>query len=136
MFRQVVLVVDDDKDMLLLLDTMLKHNGYVVMKAQNAETALSLIKSFLPNLLVVDVLMPDMNGFELCERVRDIPHTAKVPIIILTALNTLKSRQQALEAGANAFIAKDNLSNDLAAEIKRLLNNGARHTGKDSSPEL
>ena len=86
MFRQVVLVVDDDPDMLSLLNTMLRRNGYVVMRAASAELALHLVKSFMPNLFVVDVLMPDMNGFELCEKIRQIPHTANVPIIVLTAL--------------------------------------------------
>jgi CheY-like chemotaxis protein len=130
MYRQVILAVDDDPDMLTLLDTMLKRRGYVVMKAQNAEIALNLIKSFSPNLLVLDVLMPNMNGFELCERIRKIPHTANIPIIILTALNTASTRQQAINVGANAFIAKDNLFSDLAAEIQRLLRNG---TGQSSS---
>ncbi len=124
MFRQVVLVVDDDPDMLTLLNTMLRRNGYVVMRASSAELALHLVKSFMPNLFVVDVLMPDMNGFELCERIRQIPHTANVPIIVLTALNTRKSRQQAIEVGANAFVAKENLSKDLTSEIHRLLSNG------------
>jgi CheY-like chemotaxis protein len=120
----VVLVVDDDPDMLTLLDTMLRRNGYVVMRASSAERALHLVKSFMPNLFVVDVLMPDMNGFELCERIRHIPHTANVPIIILTALNSIKSRQHAIEVGANAFVAKEDLSSDLTLEIHRLLTNG------------
>ncbi len=124
MFRQVVLVVDDDTDMLTLLNTMLRRKGYVVMRASSAELALHLVKSFMPNLFVVDLLMPDMNGFELCERIRSIPHTAKVPIIILTALNTMKSRQQAIDVGADAYVTKENISSDLASEIQRLLCNG------------
>ncbi len=133
MFRKVVLVVDDDSDMLTLLDIMLRRKGYVVMKAPNAELALHLIKSFSPDLLVLDVLMPDMNGFELCDRIRQIPHTANVPIIILTALNTARDRQRAIDVGADAFIAKENLSNDLASEIQRLLCNGAGQSGADSN---
>jgi CheY-like chemotaxis protein len=124
MFRQVVLVVDDDPDMLTLMNAMLRRSGYVVMRASSAELALHLIKSFMPNLCVVDVLMPDMNGFELCEEIRRIPHTANVPIIVLTALNTRKSRQQAIAVGADAFVAKENLSSELTPEIHRLLCNG------------
>lgn len=133
MFRQVILVVDDDSDMLNLLDTMLKRNGYVVMKALDAESALHLLKSFSPNLLVLDVMMPDMNGFELCERIRGMPHIANTPIIILTALNSMMSRQQAANVGANAFVAKADLSSDLASEIKRLLTNGTGKATVDSS---
>jgi CheY-like chemotaxis protein len=124
MFRQVVLVVDDDPDMLTLMNAMLRRIGYVVMRASSAELALHLIKSFMPNLCVVDVLMPDMNGFELCEEIRRIPHTAKVPIIVLTALNTIKSRQRAMAVGADAFVAKEDLSSELTSESHRLLCNG------------
>jgi CheY-like chemotaxis protein len=128
MFRQVVLVVDDDPEMLTLLNTMLRHDGYVVMRASSAELALHLVKSFMPNLFVVDVLMPDMSGFELCEEIRRIPHTANVPIIILTALNTMKSRQQAVDVGADAFVAKEDMTNNLTPEIHRLLCNGNGHS--------
>jgi CheY-like chemotaxis protein len=128
MFRQVVLVVDDDPEMLTLLNTMLRHDGYVVMRASSAELALHLVKSFMPNLFVVDVLMPDMSGFELCEEIRRIPHTANVPIIILTALNTMKSRQQAGDVGADAFVAKEDMTNNLTPEIHRLLCNGNGHS--------
>lgn len=130
MFRQVVLVVDDDPDMLTLLNTMLRRVGYVVMRASSAESALHLVKSFMPNLFVVDLLMPDMNGLELCEKIRRIPHTANVPIIVLTALNSIKSRQQAIDVGADAFIPKENLSSDLTLEINRLLSN---HNGNGKS---
>ena len=133
MFRQVVLAVDDNSDWLAFLDTLLTCKGYVVLKTASAALALHLIKSFMPNLLLIDVLIPDMNGFELCERVRQIPHTANVPIIILTALNSLKSKQQAIEAGANAFITKTNMSSDLASEIQRLLSNGAIHLAVDTN---
>jgi len=131
MFRKVILVVGGDSGMLTLLDTMLKRNGYVVMKAANAALALHLIKSFSPNLLVVDALMPDMSSFELCERIRELPHTAKIPIIILAAPNAVKCGQQAANAGANAFVAKENLFSDLAPEIQRLLNNGNRQPSGD-----
>jgi two-component system sensor histidine kinase ChiS len=130
MYKKVVLAVDDDPEMLALLNLMLRRKGYVVLKADSAGLALHLIKSFLPNLFVVDVLMPDMNGFELCERIRMMPHTANVPIIILTALNSTENRQRANDVGANAFIAKENLTSDLASEIQRLLYSDTRQSDR------
>lgn len=132
MYNKVVLAVDDDTEMLSLLNIMLRRKGYVVLKASSAKLALHLVKSILPSLLLVDVLMPDMNGFELCERIRRMPHTADVPIIILTALNTTENRQRAVDVGANAFIAKENLTSDLAPEIQRLLYTETRHSDRTS----
>jgi DNA-binding response OmpR family regulator len=131
MFNKVVLAIDDDTDMLTLINTMLKFEGYAVLKASSVESALHLIQSFSPNLFIVDVLMPDMDGFELCERIRRMPHTANVPIIILTALNTTKNRQRAIDVGANAFIPKENLASDLSSEIHRLLRSGVNTTAAD-----
>jgi putative two-component system response regulator len=124
MFKKVILVIEDDASMLSLLDTLIRINGYVALKAPNAERALHLIQSISPNLIIADVLMPGMNGFELCQRIRAIPHTATTPIIILTALNSAQSRQQAQAVGANAFVTKDDLSEALVSKIRALLNNG------------
>ena len=123
MYKKVILIVDDEPDMLTLLDVTLKDNGYAVIKAPNANVALHLIKSFLPNLIVLDVLMPGMDGFELCERIRAIPYASEIPIIFLTALDTIRSRQRAVTAGANAFVAKEDFSGCLISEIRTLLNN-------------
>lgn len=124
MFNKVILVVDDDKHMLSLLGTILRQHGYAVVKAQNAEIALSLVRSISPNLFIFDVLMPDMNGFELCEAVRMYPHAAKTPIIMLTALDDSGSRKKALEAGVSAFVPKDQLSKALIQAVQSLISNG------------
>jgi two-component system alkaline phosphatase synthesis response regulator PhoP len=123
MYRKVVLVVDDEPDMLNLLDLTIKDNGYVAFKARNAEIALGLIRSFLPNLIVLDVLMPGMDGFELCERIREIPYMADVPIIFFTALDSVHSRQQAVQVGGNAVVTKENFPCGLVSKIKTYLNN-------------
>ncbi|MBI5960087.1 MAG: response regulator [Chloroflexi bacterium] len=124
---KTVLVVDDDVNVLILIDTMLKKLGYPVVKALDAELALHLIKSLSPNLFILDVLMPGMNGFELCEAIRKVPHTAKTPVIMLTALDNLQSKKKALEAGANAFVPKTDLLRELIPQIQALLT--------DSPPE-
>jgi CheY-like chemotaxis protein len=124
MFNKVVLVVDDDKHMLSLLGTILRQHGYAVVKAQNAEIALSLVRSFSPNLFIFDILMPGMDGFELCEAVRMFPHAAQTPIIMLTALDDSGSRKKALDAGVSAFVPKDQLSKGLIQAVQSLISSG------------
>ena len=123
MYRKAVLIVDDEPDMLRLLGLTIKGNGYVALKAANAEIALDLIKSFLPNLIVLDILMPGTNGFELCERIRRIPYMSDVPIIFFTALNSTHGRKRAVKVGANAVVSKDNFPCGLMSQIRTLLNN-------------
>ncbi|NDJ77870.1 MAG: response regulator [Chloroflexi bacterium] len=118
---KVVLVVDDEVEMLTYLDVFLKKQGLVVMKARNAELALHLIKSLRPNLFLLDVMMPGMDGFELCREIRNIPHTAETPVIMITAYDTPQSREKAAECGADAFIPKTHLYQDLIDNIHTLL---------------
>lgn len=122
MYRKVVLVVDDEPDMLTLLDVTIKRIGYVPLKASNARIALDLVRSFLPNLVVLDVSMPGMNGFELCAKIREVPHMADVPIIVFTALHTAQNEQRAINVGANAIVAKDSFPCGLTTQIKTMLN--------------
>jgi DNA-binding response OmpR family regulator len=124
MINKAILVVDDDSNMLALLDTILKQHGYAVLKAPNAEIALHLVKSFSPNLFILDILMPDMDGFELCEAIRTFPNVVDTPIIILTALDDSGSRKRALEVGASAFVPKDQLPKALIQAVRSLINNG------------
>jgi putative two-component system response regulator len=123
--NKAILVVDDDPHMLALLGLILKQHGYAVVKASNAEIALHLAKSFSPNLFIFDILMPGMNGFQLCEAVRTLPHAADTPIIILTALDDSGSRRMALEAGASVFVPKDQLSSALIQAVRALISNGS-----------
>lgn len=122
---KAILLVDDDSHILKLVDTMLRRLGYPVVKASNAELALHLIKSFSPNLFILDVLMPGMNGFELCEVIRSIPHTAQTPVIMLTIMDNYRSKAKAFEVGANAFVPKSDLSQELIPNILALLDGSA-----------
>jgi len=120
--HKAILLVDDDSHILKLIDTMLRRLGYPVVKAPNAELALHLVKSFSPNLFILDVLMPGMNGFDLCKAIRAIPHTAQTPVIILTVMDNYRSKARAFEVGANAFVPKSDLSKELIPRILALLN--------------
>jgi two-component system sensor histidine kinase ChiS len=87
-----ILVVDDDPLSLKITTGVLQSAGFSLLTAGSGEEALNLVKTSAPALAVLDVLMPDMDGFELCCRLRRSPETAKIPIIILTGLKELDDR--------------------------------------------
>jgi len=123
MISKVVMVVDDETEMLGLLEIMLKHFGLAVMKAPDADLALHLVKSLKPDLFMLDVMMPGMNGFDLCRELRATPHTAKTPVIIFSALDTPQARRRAMECGADVFISKRTLTEELSGQVHALLGN-------------
>jgi|MTBAKSStandDraft_2_1061841.scaffolds.fasta_scaffold06773_4 DNA-binding response OmpR family regulator len=128
MNNKVIMVVDDEADTLTLLEATLKQHGFVVMKAQSAGLALHLVQSLTPNLFVVDVTIPGMDGIQLTRKLRANPSTAKTPVIVFSAQNTTRDQRDALDAGANAFLPKTTLLRSLVPEILSLLNqsNGRR----------
>jgi CheY-like chemotaxis protein len=101
-----ILVVDDNDMNLLLISKILELEGYHVSTASNAEEAIQAMTKQVPDLAVLDVMMPDMDGFSLCKKLRQPPLNISVPIVMLTALNTGLDRQQALQAGANDIWSK------------------------------
>lgn len=125
--HDVIMVVDDEAQMLALIDLALRRHGFTVLKVASAELALHLTKSMKPSLFILDILMPGMNGLELCNRLRGNPHTAEIPIIMLSALDTPQSRRQASDNGANAYISKNNLTDELVFMILDLLNPNNKH---------
>lgn len=122
MNNKVIMVVDDEADMLTLLEITLKQHGFVVLKAQNAGLALHLVRSLTPNLFVVDVMLPGMDGIELTRKIRANPHTAKTPVIVFSAWDSMRVQNDAYEAGANVFLPKTILWRSLIPEVLALLN--------------
>ncbi|NWG34042.1 MAG: response regulator [Chloroflexi bacterium] len=116
-----ILVVDDDPLSLKITTGVLKSAGFNLLAAGSGEEALNLVKTSMPALAVLDVLMPDMDGFELCRRLRRSPETARIPIIILTGLKELDDRLQAYDAGADDFIPKPLEPAEFVARVKALL---------------
>jgi pilus assembly protein CpaE len=116
-----ILVVDDAELNLKMVTAFLSKDGYEVVTARNGFEALEVIKSTPPALAILDVMMPDMNGYALCERLRQIPTTAKIPIVILTALSGVEDKIKAFDSGADDFLAKPFEPQELRARIKVLL---------------
>lgn len=101
-----VFVVDDDPDTRDLLRFMLEEEGAIVTVATNAKEALSLLAEQLPAILVSDVAMPEMDGFQLIQQVRGLPQGAELPAIALTAYAREEDRLQAINSGFNDYLTK------------------------------
>jgi CheY-like chemotaxis protein len=101
-----ILVVDDNEMNLVLLARILELEGYQVAMAHNGMEAIRSVEQKMPDLALLDVMMPDMNGYELCRKMRQPPFSTKIPIVMLTAMSSETERAQALEAGANDIWSK------------------------------
>lgn len=134
MKRQIMLV-DDESGMLDLVGLILQRQGLSVLKVKDAFTALALLESSNPDLFVLDVMMPGMNGIELCRRIRQRPETSETPVVILSARTDGQTKRDSLEAGANLFLSKLAIQRELAAIVSELLSVGQeRSAGLSTLP--
>ncbi len=116
-----ILVVDDDQRNVRLMESILRSNGYPVVKAFDGEEALRLIDAEKPDLVLLDVMMPKMSGFEVCQRLKGRYETRLLPVIMVTALNALEDKVQALEIGADDFLSKPINKVELLAKVRATL---------------
>ncbi|HEX9935277.1 MAG TPA: response regulator, partial [bacterium] len=119
--QDVILVVDDKPNNRLLFQTYLSSAGYAVRTARNAEEALEQLDSNPPSLVVMDVLLPKMDGYEACRQIRKLKRAGFVPIIMVTALHGEEERLKGIEAGADDFIGRPFNRLELLIRIKSLL---------------
>lgn len=103
---RVIIAVDDSRDSLTLLKTVLDRAGYTVMGVTNGQDCLGLVQRLTPKLILLDVQMPNVDGFELCRRLRSLAHLKTVPIAFLTATKDEEAVRAGIEAGGNDFILK------------------------------
>jgi putative two-component system response regulator len=101
-----ILIVDDEYSGRETLQSILEGEGYNLIMAENGPQAIAQAKSILPDVILLDVMMPGMTGFEVCEKIRSDPQVAEIPIIILTALDDRDSLLRGLKSGADDFISK------------------------------
>jgi len=113
-----ILIVDDEPIGRQLLEAILYPEGYEIIFAENGETALELIFSELPDLVLLDVMMPKMDGFEVCKRVRDHAESAHIPIFLITALDDRDSKIRGIDSGADDYISKPFDRLEILAKIK------------------
>jgi two-component system alkaline phosphatase synthesis response regulator PhoP len=121
-----ILLIDDDLDFLEAMKTAVEANGYTTDTAKNAEAGLKKAKAGKPDLIVLDVMMSEMDGWEACEILKNTPETRDIPIIMLTAVashvrQTSYSHQSGKQTEADDYIPKSVEIPDLITRIKRLL---------------
>jgi CheY-like chemotaxis protein len=116
------LLVEDNEDNIETLRDYLEAHGYRVMVVCNGQQAVQAIIDHMPDLVLMDAQMPEMDGFSATARIRAMPQFADLPIIILTALSMDSDRQKAMSAGATAYIAKPFSLRSLVQKIDKLLN--------------
>lgn len=119
--RPVVLAVNDELKVLELLTVLLEHEGYKVVTANNGQRALELARSLEPNIVVSDVVMPEMDGLEFCRRLKQDPHTAGIPVLLASAVRTGKRNSlSALTAGADDYLEMPFRRQELLVKVARL----------------
>ncbi len=130
-----ILIVDDDVDSLKLIGLMLQRHGYEVVAASAGSPAIQKANAEVPDLIILDVMMPDMNGYEVCRRLRANPTTTNIPIIMFTAKTLIDDKVAGFEAGADDYLTKPTHPAELASRVKAVLQRNAS-SGSRSSPQI
>lgn len=113
-----VLLIDDDPDFFTLVRTLLQGKDYQLISAENGYEGIKKCKLILPEIVILDLLMPEMDGWEVCERIREI---SNVPILILSALGTPANVARALDAGADDYLIKPIHASVLVSRMQSLI---------------
>ncbi|MEO0564934.1 MAG: response regulator, partial [Chloroflexota bacterium] len=116
-----ILIVDDDIDSLKLIGLMLQRHGYEVVAANAGNQAISKAVAESPSLIILDVMMPDMDGYEVTRRLRADTKTQNIPIIMFTAKSLIEDKVVGFEAGADDYLTKPTHPAELASRVKAIL---------------
>jgi len=119
--KQTILVVDDETDLLDLIEYNLKKEGFAVLKAENGKEGIAVAKEHHPDLILLDIMMPKMDGMETVEEIRKDEQLRKIPVIFLTARSDEKTEVEGLNKGGDDFITKPISTTKLISRIKAVL---------------
>jgi DNA-binding response OmpR family regulator len=116
-----VLIVDDEPNIVAALEYLLQRNGYEVRSAPNGEQALREVEAFAPDLVLLDIMMPQQSGYEVCQRIRERPEWSRIRILMLSAKGREAEVSKGLSLGADLYITKPFSNAELVARIGELL---------------
>ena len=116
-----ILIADDEPSIVVALEYLLQRSGYEVYLARNGEEALGQIEARLPDLVLLDVMMPLRSGYEVCRRIREQPEWQHIKIVMLSAKGRDAEVAKGLASGADAYVTKPFSTRELVATIKKLL---------------
>ena len=116
-----ILVVDDDKQILKQMEKQLKEKGFEVSTAVNGKEALKQIEKEAPDVITLDVMMPEMDGYETCYHLKENPQTSNIPVIMVTSRGKMKAKLASFSFGADFYIAKPFEIEELLGLVKKAL---------------
>lgn len=124
-----ILIVDDEPNIVTSLEYLMKKSGYEVSIARNGDEALALIGSFLPDAVLLDVMMPRKSGYEVCQQIRERPDWKHIKVVMLSAKGREAEVNKGLSLGADTYVTKPFSNQELIATIDQLLGDGAKPGG-------
>lgn len=116
-----ILIVDDDEDILLIVQTLLRNAGYIVSAARNGKEAIDIATANRPDLILLDVMMPQLSGWETCATLKNLPETHATPIVMLTVKSDIKDLITGMQVGADDYVTKPFTKRKLLDTVERLL---------------
>jgi len=130
--KKKILVVDDEKELVKLIAFHMTIAGYDVLSAKNGIEALEICETEKPALIILDIMLPRIDGWEVCRRLKQNPHTSNIPIIILSALSEVNDKLRGFDLGTDDYVTKPFSPRELVVRVKRVL---ARSENKNSVPK-
>jgi DNA-binding NarL/FixJ family response regulator len=136
-----LLLIDDDPNLILLVKDYLEFRGYEVITAENGQEALEILQQDTPDMIICDVMMPQMDGYTLVEHVRKDPRTSWIPVLFLSAKGQSQDRVKGLNTGADVYMVKPFEPEELVAQVESSLKQASRilqhqSKGADSGPKI
>ena len=122
--KETILIVEDEKDIVKMLDYNLKKEGFRALSVRNGEGAIDLVRREHPDMIILDLMLPGMDGLEVCKTLKGDSKTASIPIIMLTAKSQESDKVVGLELGADDYVTKPFSPRELIARIKAVLRRG------------
>jgi len=116
-----ILIADDEPNIVISLEYIMKKEGFQVAVANDGEAALAMMADFLPDLVLLDVMMPKKSGYEVCQQMRADPKLAAIKVVMLTAKGRESELAKGLALGADAYITKPFSTKELVARVKSML---------------